>query len=528
MSFVTLPSRSRRAWSFGLVITLLASGGVTAAVMSSSSAGSSVASSISPVPGDSAAEPQVAVAAPAPAEDAPSWSAQFGVPADATDEERLQIKSSFDIVTVPLADKDALAALPGITLAGPMTFGDTFMAAVPHAQTELVRAQFPDAEIEPNSEVTPDGDQTPVRSWGLDVVDNSDAAQDDHYLYDATGAGTTVFVIDSGVRGSNADFGGRVDTSMGRDFINDGNGTDDCSGHGTAVAGTVGSTTYGVAKQAKIVPVRVFGCTGGGLAYDFVNAVKWIVDTYPPDRMVINMSLGMGRWATLNTMVNYAATHGFVVVVSAGNNSRDACTQSPAAAESVITVGAFNEQRSYSSYSSYGKCVKTLAPGDNIATIPIQGAIAYATGTSMATPHVSGLAARLLEQHPTWTTADVLAFLNTPAAAGHISNVPADTVNFTAAIPMVPRITSLTTGTAASGMSLTWTTNGVGTFTSFSITVTDTTTGRTHPVTVSGGRSSTVFTATQSGHAYSVSITGAARMPSGVELTADPVTATGP
>lgn len=523
-----MSSRSRSRARFlpivGLTAALaLVSAAITSAAFSASDARPAAAGSAAP---DSA--PSVAPAAPAPAEDAQSWSAQFGVPADATDEERLQIKSSFDIVTAPLADKDAVAALPGITLAGPMTFDDTFMAAVPQAQTELVRAQFPDAEIEPNSEVTPDGDQTPVRSWGLDVVDNSDAAQDDHYLYDATGAGTTVFVIDSGVRGSNADFGGRVDTSMGRDFINDGNGTDDCSGHGTAVAGTVGSTTYGVAKQAKIVPVRVFGCTGGGLAYDFVNAVKWIVDTYPPDRMVINMSLGMGRWATLNTMVDYAATHGFVVVVSAGNNSRDACTQSPAAAESVITVGGFNEQRTYSSYSNYGKCVKTLAPGDNIATIPVQGAFAYATGTSMATPHVSGLAARLLEQHPTWTTADVLAFLNTPAAAGHISNVPADTVNVTAAIPMVPRITSPTTGTAANGVSLAWTTNGIGTFTSFSITVIDTTRGRTYPVTVSGGRSSTVFTATQSGHAYSVSITGSARMPSGVELTADPVTAAGP
>ncbi|MCM3500409.1 S8 family peptidase [Microbacterium sp. P26] len=514
-------------WSLSLAVALLVSAGVTAAVVAPSSQNGVASTAASRPP---AGSPTAGVGPAAGDTDAAaeSWSAQFGVPADATDEERLRIKASFDIVTVPLADKDALTALPGITLAGPMTLDDTFMAAVPHAQTALVRESFPDAEIEPNSEVTPDGDQSPAPSWGLDVVDNSDAARDDHYLYDATGAGTTIFVIDSGVRASNADFGGRVDTSMGRDFINDGNGLDDCSGHGTAVAGIAGSTTYGVAKQAKIVPVRVFGCTGGGLAYDFLNAVKWIVDTYPPDRMVINMSLGMGRWATLNSMVNYAATHGFVVVVSAGNNARDACTQSPAAAESVITVGAFDEQRSYSSYSNYGKCVKTLAPGDNIATIPIQGAIAYATGTSMATPHVAGLAARLLEQHPTWTTADVLAFLNTPAAAGHISNVPTDTVNFTAAIPMVPRITSLTTGTTASGMSLAWTTNGIGTFTSFSITVTDTTTGRAYPVTVSGDRSSTVFTDVQAGHAYSVSITGSARMPSGAELTADPVTAVGP
>ncbi|MDQ1173447.1 subtilisin family serine protease [Microbacterium testaceum] len=519
----------------GLTGALLVAGGVTLAVWPS--ADDAIPAAAAPVV--PAAETPTPAASEAP--DAADSSAQsavdewvngLGIPADATDEERVQAKLAYDFVTVPLAQRETLLALPGVRVVAPISGESTVSGAVLRTQSDLIRAAIPDAEIEHNQIATIDADQAPTPSWGLDVVDNSAAAQDSHYLYNNTGAGTTVFVMDTGVNSTLADFGGRVDAAGGKTFVNDGLGTEDCNGHGTHVAGTVGSATYGVATQTRIVPVRVFGCSGSGTTNDMWYALNWITTANRwPDRMVINMSIGSASDFSVDNMVSFANMKGFVVVGAAGNESQNACNTSPSSSSSTISVGAFDNRRVWSGFSNYGSCVDILAPGQDIKSLNYQGGTLTASGTSMAAPHVSGLVARLLQSNPSWVRSDVMAYFTTSAAAGRISNVPANTVNLVAAIPesgALPAVTALTATSGSGGVSLSWTTNGVGTFTAFSITVTDTTTGLTYPVTVSGSRSSTTFTNVTADRSYSVTIRGQATLQSGASFTTDPVTAAGP
>lgn len=529
--------RALRWAALGSIGALLVAGGVALAVWPSG------------VSAPLASDPDVLdIAAEAGATDDPQtaanlasvdeWVNGLDIPADATDDQRLQAKLAYDLVTVPLADRDEFLSVPGVSVVAPITRDDSVTGAVLRSQSDLVRARIPDATVEANQVATTEatttqGDQTPVPSWGLDVIDNSASAQDDHYLYDTTGAGTTVFVMDTGITSSLSDFGGRVDAAAGKTFINDGNGTEDCSGHGTHVAGTVGSTTYGVAKQTKLIPVRVEDCDGNGTTTDIWYALNWITDNYKwADRMVINMSIGSAKANNVNSMISFANSRGFVVVGAAGNEKQDACNTTPASAARTITVASYDNRLQWSSqFSNYGSCVDILAPGQDIRSLWYQGGARMESGTSMAAPHVSGLAARLLEAHPSWTSTDVMSFFQTSAATGHISGVPANTVNLVAAIPVaasVPKITSLTTSAVPSGISLAWTTNGVGTFTSFAVTVTDSTTGRAYPVTVGASRSSTVFTDVIPGHTYTVRVAGTATMPSGAVVTTDPATAAGP
>ncbi len=498
--------------------------------------GTTAAVSSSPIPARPAADASRAAAPSAgagavlsgePAVPA-SEDEQFHIPPGATDEERLRIKLSYDIVSVPVDRRDEVLSVPGLSAAAPVTLGDTLFFAVPGGAADLVRTVVPDATVEDNPLVTASADETPVPSWGLDVVDNTASAQDDHYLYDSTGAGVTAFVIDTGVQASHPDFGGRVDAAAGKDFVGDGRGTDDCNGHGTHVAGTVGSTTFGVAKDVRIIPVRVLGCTGQGSGYDVYRALAWISDTFAGTRSVINMSVGMPKWDPVDNAVNALSDEGFVSAVAAGNDTKDACDYSPASASDAITTGAYDSSNKLADYSNIGPCVSVLAPGSGIVSTWINSQAAIDSGTSMASPHVAGLTARLLQEHPTWKTGDVKSYLATAAARGRISGVPSGTVDLVAAVPGVPRMKSLTATADAAGMALSWSTNDIGTFLTFSITVTDTTDGRSYPVVVSATRSSTVFTDVLAGHSYTVSITGSARMPSGTVVATDPLTATGP
>jgi len=521
----------RRWWALGVVGVLLVGSGVAVAAGASAPDQAPAAEATTPAP----APISLAADGSSPAsvaEEGIAWAAQFGIPADATEEESLRIKLSFDIVSVPLDQRAALESIPGVSVVAPITTDDTFSGAVPRTQSDLVRAQLPDADIRPNQIVTAEADQTPVPSWGLDVVDNTASARDDNYLYDSTGEGVTAYVIDTGVQASHPDFGGRVDAFGGADFIGDGRGTDDCNGHGTHVAGTIGSTTYGVAKKVTIIPLRVFGCKGEGSSYDVFRALEWISQHVKDgDRSsVVNMSLEIqGRDSGVDDQIAALSKRGVISVAAAGNdNKADACNYSPAGAGATIAVGAYDSSNSLASFSNVGSCVGILAPGVNIASTWIDSSTRTLNGTSMASPHVAGLVARLLQVHPGWGTSDVRTYFANPSAEGHISNVPSTTVNLVAAIPGIPRMASLTATSDANGIALAWTTNGIGQFTSFSITVTDETTGRTYPVTVSALRSSTVFTDVWQGHTYTASVTGTATMPSGEIVTTDPVTAAAP
>ncbi len=336
---------------------------------------------------------------------------------------------------MPLDQREQVLSIPGVTAAGQVTLGGEFYAAVPAAASDAVREAIPDANITPNPMVRVAADQSPVGSWGLDAVDNTAGAQDKHYLYDSTGAGTTVFVVDTGAWAAHPDFGGRVDAAAGKDFIGDGQGTNDCGGHGTMVSGVVASSTYGVAKQARIVPVRVFGCKGDRNGWDVVAALGWISDNFSGQKAVVNLSLGTPEWDSLDNASSALIDKGFVVVTAVGNDQVDASTVSPARAPKVIAVGATDPAGSFLYMSNCGTCVDVLAPGGGITSTSKDGGSGVASGTSLSSPHVAGLAARLLQEHPTWRSADVSQFFANTGARGHVANVPANTTDLLAVIP---------------------------------------------------------------------------------------------
>jgi len=243
-------------------------------------------------------------------------------------------------------------------------------------------------------------EQTPVPSWGLDRIDASTELLNNSYKYVSTGSGSIIYVIDTGVYSGHSDLSGRV--VAGYTAVADGNGTEDCNGHGTHVAGTAAGTKYGVAKTARVVAVRVLDCAGSGYTSSVVAGINWAVASHPGGPGVINLSLGGGANSALDDAVAKATAAGLVVVAAAGNSGADACNFSPARATSALTIGATEKTDAQASYSNFGACVDMYAPGSGITSAWIAGSTATRTisGTSMAAPHVAGLAARLQQAQP--------------------------------------------------------------------------------------------------------------------------------
>jgi subtilisin family serine protease len=250
------------------------------------------------------------------------------------------------------------------------------------------------AYVEPDQVVMASATQNNA-TWGLDRIDQRSRTLSTTFSYTSTGSGVTAYIVDSGIRTSHSDFGGRA--SVGYDaFGGDGQ---DCNGHGTHVAGTVGGTTYGVAKSVTLVGVRVLGCDGSGSAtgllagIDFVAKAKAAAPLRP---MVANMSLGFGGIvSSIDQAVNNAIAGGTTFVVAAGNSNRDACNFSPARATNAITVGATTNTDYRASYSNFGACLDIFAPGSDITSAWHTGNTATnrISGTSMASPHVAGVVA---------------------------------------------------------------------------------------------------------------------------------------
>jgi subtilisin family serine protease len=214
------------------------------------------------------------------------------------------------------------------------------------------------------------------------------------------------YVIDTGIRATHAEFTGRM--LAGYSAIADGRGTDDCNGHGTHVAGTVGGTTWGVAKQSNLVPVRVLDCNGSGTLSGVIAGIDWVAgQSHRP--AVVNMSLGASASAMLDSTVAKLGSMGITPVVAAGNSSDDACKYSPAREPSAITVAATNSSDQRASFSNFGSCVDLFAPGASIqsAWITSNTASSSLSGTSMAAPHVAGHVAQILQAKPNLTTAEV-------------------------------------------------------------------------------------------------------------------------
>lgn len=252
--------------------------------------------------------------------------------------------------------------------------------------------------------------------WSLDRIDQRNLPLSQSYGVTQTGAGVNVYVLDTGIR-AHDEFGTRL--QAGRDFIGDGRGTVDCHGHGTHVAGTIAGRAYGVAPGATLRPVRVLDCRGSGSVSGLVAALDW-VRSQAKGPTVVNMSLGATSVSTaLDAAVERLTQAGVTVVVAAGNSGVDACTASPARAPSAITVGASQPDDSRAVFSNFGSCLDLFAPGVAVLSAGIGGpnALTFMSGTSMASPHVAGAAALLLQKTPTLTPGQLALQLSSEATA---------------------------------------------------------------------------------------------------------------
>ncbi|MDQ3618341.1 MAG: S8 family peptidase [Pseudomonadota bacterium] len=265
-------------------------------------------------------------------------------------------------------------------------------------------------------------------TWGLDRVDQRDRPLNGTYVYDYVGSAVRAYVIDSGILASHNDFGGRV--LSGYTAISDGRGTSDCNGHGTHVAGTIGGATWGVAKGVRLVPVRVFGCTGGSANSTIIAGIDWVsANRVLP--AVANMSLGGGASSATDTATNNLINRGVTVVVAAGNDNADACNYSPARVAAAITVGSTTSTDARSSFSNFGSCVNIFGPGSSIMSTwyTSNSATNTISGTSMASPHVAGAAVLVLAADNAASPATVRSRIYNKASLNRLTSIGSGSPN---------------------------------------------------------------------------------------------------
>ncbi len=272
-------------------------------------------------------------------------------------------------------------------------------------------------------------DQTPA-TWGLDRINQPNLQLDNKYSYTTNGSTVDVYIFDTGIKLDHVEFTGRI-VLPGFDAFSLTNNGNDLNGHGTHVAGTVAGTIYGVAKGAKLIPVRVLDALGSGSTTGVIAGLDWAVQNHTTNRAVGNMSLGGGTSTAMDDAVRRCITDGIVMAVAAGNSNRNVSTASPARVQQAITVGSTDINDAKSSFSNFGTLVDIHAPGRNITSAWFTSSAALNTisGTSMAAPHVAGAAALYLEYRPGSTPAQVETALKQFAAVGRITGLPSGTVN---------------------------------------------------------------------------------------------------
>ncbi|MFF8830742.1 S8 family peptidase [Streptomyces sp. NPDC015131] len=289
-----------------------------------------------------------------------------------------------------------------------------FAARLDASQLAAVRS-FPEvAAVEQDTVVSappvPSGPtvRVPAASWGLDRIDQPYLPLDRQFHVNGSGAGATAYVLDTGIDYRHPEFGGRA--VPGFDAMGDGRGGQDCNGHGTHVAGTVGGATFGVARSVRLVSVRVLGCDGRGSYAGMIAGMDWVARNAARPA-VLNGSLGGPRSDSLNRAATALSDGGVLPVVAAGNDSADACGVSPASAARVLTVGATDHLDRETDFSNFGPCLDIYAPGAAIVSARLGGGSVTLNGTSMASPHVAGVAALYTAQNPSATPAGTYGWI---------------------------------------------------------------------------------------------------------------------